>query len=512
MYPAAKRKGRRAMKIDCRNGDTVADALKGQNILLTPCGRRGSCGKCRIQTLAGEWLPPTGDERRLLSSEELAQGIRLACQARGTGLCEVKVLFQTDEMHIQSAHGQLTSPLRKLRRDMDGKYGFTADLGTTTVVAQVWRGDGCLLGEGAMPNPQGAFGADVISRIESALGGRGQELQDLAAGCLDELIKEACRQAGISPGSLEEGVIVGNTAMLTLLAGEDPQGLAVFPFEPGDYFGEWYGAQELGLGAAGARIHLPRCIAGYVGADAVSAALAADLDRPGPVRLLGDIGTNGEMFLSLGGKLLCCSTAAGPAFEGGGISCGMPGIGGAISKVFLQEGQLKWETLGGTPRGVCGSGLLDAAAAFQALGLLDESGLLVKDGEPQPAMEIGDSKISLTQKDIRSLQLAKSAIRAGMETLLSRAGVLPEQVETLYLAGGFGSCLNPKSAGAIGLIPPRLAPRAEGLGNAALLGAAAILLREEGRRRALAISKEAVHLELSQDPDFMERYVEHMMF
>lgn len=500
------------MKIDCRNGDTAAEALKGRNVLLTPCGGRGSCGKCRIQTLSGQWLPPTGDERRLLSPGELAQGIRLACQARGIGICEVELLVETQGMRIVSAHGQLSGPLRTLHKEMTGKYGFTADLGTTTVVAQVWRGDGTLLGEQAMPNPQGVFGADVISRIESALSGRGQELQALAAGCLDGLIGEACRQAGISPASLAEGVIAGNTAMLTLLAGRDPRGLAAFPFEPGDYFGGWYGADDLGLGATGARIYLPRCIAGYVGADAVAAALAANLDRPGPARLLCDIGTNGEMFLSQGGKLLCCSTAAGPAFEGGGISCGMPGIGGAISKVFLQEGQLRWETLGGPPKGVCGSGLLDAAAAFQALGLLDESGLLVKGGEPQPAMEIGDSSISLTQRDIRNLQLAKSAIRAGIETLLSRAGVLPEQVETLYLAGGFGSFLNPQSAGAIGLIPPQLAPRTEGLGNAALLGAAAILLEEEGRRRAREISKGAVHLELSQDPDFMERYMEHMMF
>ncbi|MDY4191801.1 MAG: ASKHA domain-containing protein [Oscillospiraceae bacterium] len=499
------------MKIDCGGGKTVGEALREQKALFTPCGGRGICGKCKVRTLGGSWAPPTEEEKRLLSEEELAQGVRLACQARGRGICEAEVLWIPGEMHILGAGEERAFDL--LREDMRGKYGFAADLGTTTAVVQVWGPEGALLGEAAGPNPQQRFGGDVISRVQSALQGHAEELRRLAAGCLKGLLEKACRKAGVSPASLAEGVVVGNTAMLTLLAGVSPRGLSAFPFEPEEYFGRWYSGEELGLCGGDSRVYLPRCAASYVGADAVAAVVAAGLDRPGPVRLLADIGTNGEMFLAAEGRLLCCSTAAGPAFEGGGISCGMPGTDGAISRVFLREGKVVWESLGGgAPAGVCGSGLLDAAAAWKHLGFLDGTGLLLEGGEPVSRREIGDSGVCLTQKDIRNLQLAKSAIRAGMDTLLLRAGTKAEQVETLYLAGGFGTRLDPASAGAIGLIPPALAERSVAMGNGALRGAAAILLGRGMRERAREAAENAVHLELAADPDFMDCYMENMMF
>ena len=500
------------MKINCRDGDTAAGAMRGQAGLSAPCGGRGLCGKCKIRAVSGKWEPPTAQERQQLTAEELRQGVRLACQARGKGLCEVEPLWHTGGMsHILGAREGCFSG--SLRREMAGRYGFAADLGTTTVVIQVWGPEGKLLGEQAAPNPQRTLGADVISRIERALGGGLPELQRLAAGCIGALIEAACRQAGISPDALAEGVVVGNTAMLTLLTGNSPKALAAFPFLPDELFGRWYTGKELGLSCGRARVYLPRCVAGYVGADADAAALASGLDTPGPARLLADIGTNGEMFLAAEGRLLCCSAAAGPAFEGVGISCGMPGTDGALYRVFLQSNCIKWECLGfEAPSGICGSGLLDTAAVWKRMGCLDETGLLLQNGQPASALEIGDSGVRLTQKDIRSLQLAKSAIRAGQETLLLRAGVLPAQVEALYLAGGFGSRLNPESAGEIGLIPPVLSGRAEAVGNGALKGAAEILLGEGARQRAQKISEAALHLELSADPDFMDLYMEHMMF
>jgi uncharacterized 2Fe-2S/4Fe-4S cluster protein (DUF4445 family) len=253
-------------------------------------------------------------------------------------------------------------------------------------------------------------------------------------------------------------------------------------------------------------IDLPRCISAFVGADTTCAILATHLCE-GETAMLADIGTNGEMALWHGGKLTVCSTAAGPAFEGVGISCGMRGAVGAIDRVTLVGGQMHTHTIGNVaPIGLCGSGLCDAVACLLDLELLDESGYL----EDEPV--VLDGVVALTQKDIRMLQLAKSAIGAGLSTLVAQHGLAVEDVPSLAIAGGFGHYLNMRSASRIGLLPAALAGVARAVGNAALDGAAMLLLDADSRERAESLAANAETLELSTNATFAELYIEGMGF
>ena len=225
--------------------------------------------------------------------------------------------------------------------------------------------------------------------------------------------------------------------------------------------------------------------------------------------MLADIGTNGEIALWHGGRLSCCSTAAGPAFEGANLSQGMQGAPGAIDHAWVQDGALEIHTIGGVqPAGICGSGVADVLAGLLALGRLDETGLL-DDGEEAWTLAPG---VAFTQGDVRQVQLAKSAVRSGIETLMARAGLTAEDLAELAIAGGFGSYLSLDSAAAIGLIPPTLKPRCRVLGNAALAGASMLLRSRPLLEESAALAKSAVTADLATDPIFMEQYVEQMMF
>ena len=257
----------------------------------------------------------------------------------------------------------------------------------------------------------------------------------------------------------------------------------------------------------GVRVSLPRCISAFVGADLTTALLASGLWKQAGTALLADIGTNGEVILCRNGAFSCCSTAAGPAFEEAGLSLGMAGKAGAVDHVTVSGGLLVPHVIGeGAPAGICGSGVVDAIAALLRLEQLDETGLL----DPDPAVIAGP--VVLTQQDVRMVQLAKSAVCAGIRTLTKAAGLSLEQVGALAIAGGFGSFLNLESAGAIGLIPPELVPKARTLGNAALTGAAMLLLNRDFAAFSAALAEQAETVELSTDARFQEYYVEGMLF
>jgi uncharacterized 2Fe-2S/4Fe-4S cluster protein (DUF4445 family) len=297
-------------------------------------------------------------------------------------------------------------------------------------------------------------------------------------------------------------VITGNTAMLHFLTATDPSPLAAAPFAIRRAFGER-------LERDGGYTYLPRCISAFVGADITAALLASGICHgEGKTALLLDIGTNGEMALLHDGKLLCCSTAAGPALEGAGISCGAMAVDGAIDRVTVKDGKLQVHLIGErqdvTPVGLCGTGLIDAVAALLEIEELDETGYMEEDAD------IGSCR--LTRVDIRHIQLAKAAIRAGLETLLHEAGVGYEEIEEVALAGGFGSYLHPESCAAIGLIPRELIGKIRVLGNAAGSGAAMMLLSGEERARAEQIAMQAQVIDLSTNAMFMQRYVEEMYF
>jgi len=289
--------------------------------------------------------------------------------------------------------------------------------------------------------------------------------------------------------------VTGNTTMLHFLTGLDASGIAVAPFTPKSLFGEWYD-----------NIYTPKCISSYVGADITCAIIASGMMND-KISFLVDIGTNGEMAVFKDGELICCSTAAGPAFEGANISAGMLGTEGAINKVYIEDGRLCYTTIGDKKAvGICGTGLIDAVGCMLELGVLDESGYLEDD------FEIGTSGIFITPGDIRQLQLAKSAIRAGIDTLLHKCSVTPDELDCFYIAGGFGSFIDKNSAAKIGLIPKEAIDKVKVIGNGAGQGACMLLLNRDMIKSSEEIAKNAKTVELSSDEFFMNSYMDNMFF
>ena len=460
----------------------IADA--GLTIQM-PCGGRGTCGKCKVRAVGG-LSPAAPEELQLLTAAQRASGLRLACCTCAEADCTI--YFSTDRGKVQGV-AEALAPAFKVDAGQDG-YGVAVDIGTTTVAAYLYSlCDGVCHNSTCEENVQTAYGADVIARIEYANKGGLTELSDMIRKQISVMIGE---KFAVAPKRL---VVTGNTTMLHLLAGLDPRTLAVSPFTPVSHFGAWYG-----------NLYLPRCISAYVGADMTCAVLSSGMQNDSS-SLLVDIGTNGEMALWHGGKLVCCSTAAGPAFEGALISQGMSALPGAISRVWIEAGTVQYETVGeAEPIGICGSGLVDAVACMRKAGVLDETGYLEND------YEIGDSKVRITAQDIRQLQLAKSAIRAGIETLMHTCGINAEQIDKFYIAGGFGKYLDAENAAKIGLFPQELVEKAVVLGNAAGAGASMILLSKQAQAESEQIAQEAQVTELSDSPVFMEKYMDYMMF
>jgi len=484
----------------------VSDALRACGAALDmPCSGQGKCGKCRVRC-SGSLSPVTAREREKLTEKELASGVRLACCAYLTGDDAVITLAETAGIDAVTEGESIA-----FERDPLGKkLGLAADIGTTTVAAYLYDlGTGARLGEAAVKNPQSSFGADVVSRQRHSLGGGAAALKDAVRGCLASLAGELCAGALKTIADIDAAVLTGNTTMLYLLMGYDVADIAAAPFEAAHLFGDFVDAGGLLPGfSESCRVYLPPCISAYVGADITCAILSSGMTRrEGPV-LLADIGTNGELALFSGGKLLCCSTAAGPAFEGAGIACGSTALPGAVDRVSVENGDMRVHTIGEKPAAsLCGSGLLDAAAALLETGLLDESGRLREE-----RVFLGGTDVYITQGDVRNVQLAKAAVRAGIETLLLRAGLTGGPIPELLIAGGFGSRLRPGSAARIGLIPASMLPRCAAIGNAAGSGAAAILLSRAALKRCREIVRAAETVELASSPTFSEFFIEQMLF
>ena len=453
-----------------------------------PCGGRGVCGKCAVG-LTGRVSPPNAAEQKA--------GTRLACQALLLGDAEVTLPEARTMEQIETGGAQA---LRR-GRPMAGAYGAAVDIGTTTVALKLFDlASGACLGEAGMLNPQTAVAADVMGRIGAAVGGSLDKLRAQIAGAIQALLSEACAGAGLAEDAVESLVVTGNTTMLYLFTGRNPEALSHAPFEADCLFDET-------LSAGQRSIYLPRCMHAFVGADITCAVLSAGQCDSAETSLLCDVGTNGELALWKDGALRVTSTAAGPAFEGAGISCGCGSVRGAIDRAWAEDGEIKIHTIGGAPAvGVCGSGLIDAVAAALSLGLVDETGAM--DDDELPLAE----GVCLLPRDIRAVQLAKAAIAAGIETLLEEAGVAEDDVKTLYIAGGFGSHLNVDSAAAIGLFPASLAGRVKVLGNAALAGAAGLLLDRGLQEKTRAIAALASHVNLGGNPKFNEHYMDQMFF
>ncbi len=479
-----------------------------------PCGGRGVCKKCCVEVF-GSVSAPTDAERAALTEEELQNGIRLACMAYALG--DVTVTLTADEYAVPDFEKSVCEG------SLPARIGAAIDIGTTTVTAALYDLEsGALLRSDTRLNPQSAYGADVISRLQKALEGQGANLQKLICSCIGDML------TSLNPEGkpFEKTVITGNTAMLYLLTNRNPASLTAAPFHADCLFGFSLSETLPLLPDFTGEVYLPPCASAFVGADVVCSALDA-ADRfgflDGKACLLADVGTNGEVMLAHDGALLCCSTAAGPAFEGATLFSGSVAKPGAISALSLQNGKIMYTVIGsGKPQSLCGSGAVDAVKVLLEADILDDTGLILIDGHAftdcifehnnASAFRIPDTEVIITQEDIRNIQLAKSAVCAGLMTLMREAALTPDNIDTLIIAGGFGGCIRIASAAAIGLIPAALKDKTVIAGNAALKGARLILLLEESKRKAEVIAAKAITIDLSSSASFFDEYIAGMGF
>ncbi len=434
--------------------------------------------------------------------------------ARGNGGTVYAVLFGNEVMDVYPES-----------RDC---YAAAFDIGTTTVAGYLLRlirageeedsekTEPCVVTTDSCMNPQAQYGADVINRANYALENGMEEISACIHAAIQKLLDSMADKAGISTEDIFLISVAGNTCMHHLFLGIDVDSLVHAPYNPAVSDPMILRASDYELKAhEKTRLLMIPNIAGFVGADTVACLVATGLAEQEDWTLLIDIGTNGEMVLGRNHKMLACSTAAGPSFEGAGISCGMRGSAGAISKVVWADDHWECGVIGdGKARGICGSGLLDLAAELlrsgqmDEYGELDESPLVLTDGEHSE----NGKPVTFEQKDVRQLQLAKAAIASGIHLLAKKQGIGIDEIRTVWLAGAFGSFLSPESACRIGLIPEELNGRITAVGNAAGEGAKMVLTDAQMWEYAESISKESGFLELAAMPEFQDRFVDELMF
>jgi uncharacterized 2Fe-2S/4Fe-4S cluster protein (DUF4445 family) len=461
-----------------REGETLLGALSREGWFVeAPCGGLGRCGLCAVRVEAGPL--PAGSRH-------------LACRVDRPGEYTVRRARPIDPV-----------PVRIPRRRPTGRsLGLAVDLGTTTVAAAlVDPATGRVIRAARETNPQRAYGAEVLSRVRSALSpDHRPRLAELSRHAVLKLLAGLLSREKAALADLRAARLCGNASMTLLFLGRDPERAAVPPYEPG-LAAEGAIApppDALPLPAGALALFLP-ALGGHVGSDTTAAVLAAGLlDGPSPALLL-DLGTNGEVALAAKGALLVASAAAGPAFEGGGIGHGSPAVAGAVEAVSRRGAEFSFRTVGGTPpRTWCGSGALDLLAALLDGGFLEASGRF----QSLPVLPI-----PFDQADVRELQLAKGALGAAVTLLLREAGLGARDLVRVVLTGAFGAHADPGSARRIGLIPP--GPPAEALDAGALRGAA-LALRPDGLDRAAAIAGAARHVPLGDRPDFESVFAECM--
>ncbi|MGI5935727.1 MAG: ASKHA domain-containing protein [Oscillospiraceae bacterium] len=487
--------------VAAKAGDTFLSALRnaGYTSINAPCGGNGICRQCRVN----------------LEGREV-----LACQTKVDRDCSV-TLRDTHKMEIVTRGAVDITPCGT-------GLGVAVDVGTTTVASYLYDLEtGRLLEIESGRNAQRPYGADVLSRIQytSKEGGL-EKLSGIIRNQLNQAIERLCARAGRETREVKMVSIAGNTVMEHILAGFSPVGIGVAPFTTVSLFGDMRPASQVLEGLAeDARLYLCPALAGYVGGDITAGMLSSGIWKEKNTCLFLDIGTNGEMALGDSGGFTCCATAAGPAFEGAEIECGMDATVGAINRVSYVNQRLEFTVIGGgVAKGICGSGLTDALAAMLRCGAVEESGRMVRPEEASEhirerlkADEKGQMRFYLTDKvfvsaaDVRQIQLAKSAIRAGIETLMEIRGKTYDDIEKVIIAGGFGAYMRVESACTLGLLPPALMGKTKHVGNSAGAGAAMALV-DSNRQLLREITAKCEYLELSASALFYEKYIEAMTF
>ena len=574
--------------------DLLAAQIKAGLHPDAPCGGKGTCGKClvnivegtpqgvqkacttkvasdmtvNVQSSGGHTILLEGVQRKIdIASAVRSVNVTVQRCELGGNLSDWKRLKMAvaeaagiDEAAI-SPNMKLISGLYQVLGDNDYSlnvvlcgneildlravdsppYVMAFDIGTTTIVGYLLNSvTGEELAVASMLNPQSQYGADVIERSNYAIADGVEELSSLVHGALNDLISRAVKKAGIAREQIYMITVVGNTCMHHLFAGVSPSALVHAPYNPTISEGLMLDASDVEIDIfPGGKVMLLPNIAGFVGADTVGVLLSTEFDTLEELSLVIDIGTNGEMVMGNKERHIACSTAAGPAFEGAKIACGMRGAKGAIDHAKWEDGRFTYSVIGGgKPIGICGSGLMDIVTFMLEKGLMDEMGRMLDEDEYETeeaqacasriiriesnkmkAFLLADEtesgngqKVYLSQKDIREVQLAKSAMAAGVALMADTLGVEIGDIKKVMIAGAFGNYMEPHSACGIGMIPKELEDRIVPVGNAAGEGAKIAALNYDEYRRCQKISTECEFLELATHPDFQDTFVDLMEF
>ena len=566
---------REGISLRVAEGTTILEAEQQAGLHPdAPCGGKGTCGKCVVTVLGAEGprqvracgTKITQDLK--VDTRGAEQGHTILTQGLGRELPLDPVLRVGTVKIPKISLGQCLSQWERLQRALEETFGQSVehltfdpvlasslyekckesdtwqvvlgknrilamtrepvlccaaafDIGTTTVVGYLLDAQtGKVLATESQINPQAQYGADVILRANDALEHGTEALSTCIRQCIQEILQALAADTGIQVADIYEICAVGNTCMHHLLLGLLPASLAYAPYNPVVRQLLVLPAQQLGLSIhpGGEVILLPN-IAGFVGADTMGCLLCTRPDLDEEVSLMIDIGTNGEMVLGSKDGLVTCSTAAGPAFEGAKIQCGMRGAQGAVDHVTYENGVWHYTTVGNAKAvGICGSGLIDLVACLRKARLLDESGYLdLPDGEDRfvlvSAEESGRGEpVYFSQKDVREVQLAKAAIGAGIRLLEKALQVEEDRIQRVYIAGAFGNYMDPASACAIGMIPRSLLGKIRPIGNAAGEGAKLALLSRSTLDQAQTLSEKISFVELAASPEFQDCFVDELEF
>jgi len=510
--------GEEEKTVEADTGSILGDVIAGTELPLEqPCAGRGTCGKCKVLVEAGV-APPDEVEQEHLTPGEIALENRLACRARIQS--DAKVVLSPIVVY-SNKNFRSTSRYKRSK----GPLGLAIDLGSTTVAAFLTMlDDGEVATGSASLNQQTVYGADVISRLAAATNDpqNRERLHRLSLASINQAV-DSLRLSRRVLERVERVTVVGNVAMHHLLAKYPVDSLSYLPFQPHDKKAiRDAGYLMEGIFPHGVRVSLPPLIGGFVGSDALACLAYFGFDNPpGPMAAI-DLGTNGEVLVSDGNRILTASTAAGPAFEGVNISCGTRAVDGAIVATRMEGDELILETIGEEePVGLTGSGLLSVVHELRKADVIEASGRI----PPEPPIYNGrlgvdrhgarriplteDGKLGLSQWDVRELQKAKGAIRAAMDILMTQLDLQPKDLQRLILTGSFGGQVEIDAAIDLGMIPPVKREVVESIANGAGLGAA-MFLSDEGFAFGEALAERSEQIDLDLDPDFNTRYVNAM--
>jgi len=512
-------------QISIHAGATLLEAAGQAGIILnSACGGKGICKKCAVN------LEPDGTQ--VLACQYHVHSNLTVTVPQNSRFFEQRIL----EHGVDPQPAVAPTIYEKYREKVKDIFGLAVDIGTTTVVAKLidMTNGKCVATKAAL-NPQARFGDDVISRIAYAKTEENlAELHNVIIDCINELIRKLCVETDTDPKLIYELCAVGNTTMNHIFLKFPVAQLGQAPYKAHSLEAHDLSVSKLGLHInPEGNVHTVENIAGYVGSDTTAVALAVDLDSVQEPTLMIDIGTNGEIVLAAGGELYAASCAAGPAFEGARITCGSRAVEGAIEAVVANEDDIDVDVIGNLPpHSMCGSGLIDAVAVLLDLGIIDATGRFtslntLRTKQPQTILsrvcehngeqafalaDSADSRVFLTQRDIREVQLAKAAIRAGIKILQKKLGIKDADIENVYLAGAFGNYIRPQSAKRIGLLPNVPVERIHFVGNAAASGAQIILISQPWRDKARELARKIEYVEIAKESDFQAVFADSMSF